>query len=109
MRGSGAIFVICATLLAPDPAFSSDQVSTPTQETLSREDATHRAEQFFDTEIMIEGGLGEPSVNREFWSFPVCLGYAGAVQPDPILVHRKKKEKGKEKGDGFIFLPSWPA
>jgi hypothetical protein len=72
-----------------------------TPRTLSKAEATRLAQQYFEVEIALEGALGIASIKGDFWSFPVKLGYAGTVQPDPLLVHR---QTGKVSWAGLAAL-----
>jgi hypothetical protein len=65
---------------------------TATPEALSKIEATHFAQQFFDSEIAFEGALGDAFIKGDYWAFPVKFGYAGMVQPDPLLVHRQSRK-----------------
>ena len=73
-------------LLAPGLVVSAE---TAAPEALSKIEATRLAQQFFDSEIAFEGALGDASIKGDYWAFPVKFGYAGTVQPDPLLVHRQ--------------------
>ncbi len=56
--------------------------------TLSAAEATIIATRFFAEEIRLEGSVASPSLQADYWAFPIKIGYAGFVLPDPILVHR---------------------
>jgi hypothetical protein len=63
---------------------------------ISLDEATNLAYAFFNREVKTEGALGRPTSDVSNWLFPVKLGYAGTVQPIPIVVDRHT---------GFV---SWP-
>ena len=91
MRLLCAIIVAGVMIVAPCFADSSEGQKSARQ-AITRIEATRLAQRFFDSEIVIEGALGDPSIRGSSWAFPVRLGYAGTVQPAPLLVDRKTGE-----------------
>jgi hypothetical protein len=82
---SALIFTLAlgfAPWVSPSGAEQSPQVQ------MTRARATQLAERYFESEIAFEGGLGEPTIRGQSWAFPVKLGYAGEVQPSPLLIDR---------------------
>ncbi|SRR5258707_12304687 len=92
MRRLSAIIVAGVMILTPRLADSSGSEESQKQGAVTRAEATRLAQQFFDTEIVIEGALDEPSIQGSSWAFPVRLGYAGTLQPAPLLVDRNTGE-----------------
>jgi hypothetical protein len=98
MRSQNAAMLALILGVAPWlAAYGEDQL----QSTITREKATQLAERFFESEIAFEGALGEPSVQGNSWAFPVRLGYAGTVQPSPLLVNRNTGKASWADLDAF--------
>lgn len=77
---------LCWMPLIPSLALSMDAAGDAG---VSADDARTIATRYFATEYCIEGGIGMPTAHGDHWEFPVRVGAAGRVMPEPLRVHRR--------------------
>lgn len=79
------LVVSCAALGPGARAIAADP---PKAGGLTKAEAAVVARRFVATDIRMEAAVAEPALQRDYWAFPLKVGYAGTVAKEPVLVHR---------------------
>ena len=79
------LLVSCAALGPGARAIAAD---APKAGGLGKAEAAVVARRFVATELRMEAAVAEPTLQGDYWAFPLKVGYAGTVAKDPVLVHR---------------------
>lgn len=84
-RNFTCLLVSCAAL---GPGARAAAADAPQAGGLAKVEAAVVARRFVATEIRMEAVVAEPTLQGDYWAFPLKVGYAGTVAKDPVLVHR---------------------